>query len=163
MKFPLLLICCFFLSVGQLEAALGAPPVSVETETVHSTNVSLDRAAMEAHLGRKLKFTERIALGIAKRNARKQQKRVQNDGVTDGLAIASFITGLGSILLLFVGGLGFFTAIAGLVMGIVSLGRINRNPEFRKGEGLAIAGIAINGGLIFLVLLAFIIIISAFN
>ncbi|WP_020567289.1 DUF4190 domain-containing protein [Neolewinella persica] len=155
MKFLLLLFCSFILSVGQLEAALGPLPVAVESETVHSGKVTPDRAGMEARLGRKLRFSERIA--------RKQQKQAQKNGVTDGLGVASFIVGLGSIMLLTAGGLGFLTAIAGLVIGIVSLGRINRNPEFRTGKGFAIAGIAINGGLIFLTLLAYAIIISAFN
>jgi hypothetical protein len=117
---------------------------------------------MEARLGRKLKFTERIALGIVIRKARKQQRRAQNNGITDGLAVTSFIVGIGSVLML-ASGVGFLTAIIGLILGIVSLGRINRNPEFRTGKGLAIAGIAINGGLIFLVLLVLTIFIGSFG
>jgi hypothetical protein len=117
---------------------------------------------MEAHLGRKLKFGERIALGIVKRKARKQQRRNENNGITDGLAVASLVVGIGSILLL-AGGIGILTAIIGLIMGIVSLGRINRNPEFRTGKGLAIAGIAINGGVIFLVILVLTIFLNTFG
>lgn len=162
MKFLLLLFCCSFLAFGQLEAALAAPPVLVETTEVNPGLKTLDRAAMEAHLGRKLKFSERIALGIIKRKARKQQRRNQNNGVTDGMAVASLVVGIGSILLL-AGGIGILTAIIGLILGIVSLGRINRNPEFRTGKGLAIAGIAINGGVIFLVILVIAIFLNTFG
>jgi len=163
MKFLLFLFCGVFLSMGHLDAALAAPPTVAETTAATPTAIIVDRADLEAHLGRKLTFKERIAFGIVKRKARRQEKRAQNNGVTDGLGVASFVIGLGSILLLTAAGLGFLTAIVGLVLGIVSLGRINRNPEFRTGKGFAIAGIAINGGVIFLALLFFAFVVSAFN
>ncbi|MFK8165501.1 MAG: DUF4190 domain-containing protein [Lewinella sp.] len=161
MKFLLFLFCCVLLSVGHLEAALAAPPIAVSDAA--SAPPLMDRTAIEAHLGRRLKFTERIAFRVLQRKARKQQKKTQNNGLTDGLAVTSLVVGLGSIILLFANFLGFFTAIVGLILGIISLARINRNPEFRTGKGLAIAGIAINGGVVFLTLLAIAIIISAFN
>ena len=161
MKFILLLFCCSFLALSQLEAALASP--IAEIPLVNEKEITLDRVAMEARLGRKLKFSERITLGMLKRKVRKQKRQAQSNGRTDGLAVTSFIVGIGSIFLLAAGGLGFFTAIAGLVLGIISLGRITRNPDFRSGKGLAIAGVAINGGLIFLTLLAVALFIGTFG
>jgi hypothetical protein len=87
MKFFLLLFCGSFLAFSQLEAALAAPLVAVETVVADASSIPLDRGALEVRLARKLKFTERIVLGIAKRKVRKQQQRAQNNGVTDGLAV----------------------------------------------------------------------------
>ena len=55
---------------------------------------------------------------------------------TSGMAIASFVLGL----------LGFLcvTAMAGLVLGIVSLVQIRRSQRRLRGEGLAIAGICLS-------------------
>lgn len=161
MKLLPILVCLFLFTTGQGRAAVAAPPVVVENSVTETT--SLNRADLEAQLGRKLKFTERIAFGMLKKKARKQQKAAAGDGKTDGLAVTSFVVGVASILLLFANGIGFLTAIVGLVLGIVALSRINRNPGFRSGKGLAIAGIAINGGLIFLTLLALAIVIAAFS
>ncbi|MGV8966370.1 MAG: DUF4190 domain-containing protein [Cellulomonas sp.] len=55
---------------------------------------------------------------------------------TSGLAIASLVTSLVGFLLP-------ITAPVGLVLGIVALGKINRDGN--QGRGLAIAGIAVGG------------------
>ena len=60
---------------------------------------------------------------------------------TNGLAIASLITSVAGIPLSFLCYLGLPLAIAGIVLGIVSLSQVNRTPQ--QGRGLAIAGIAI--------------------
>ena len=60
---------------------------------------------------------------------------------TNGLAIASLITSIAGIPLSFLCYLGLPLAIAGIVLGIVSLSQVNRTPQ--QGRGLAIAGIAI--------------------
>ncbi|MEL7159808.1 MAG: DUF4190 domain-containing protein [Bacteroidota bacterium] len=107
-----------------------------------------ERAAVEDRLGRKLKFKERIALSVVRGKLKRQQKhavRRRSGGPTDGLAIASMVCGI----------LGFFTvftALPALVLGIVSLGRFRRDPQYRTGKGMAIAGI-IMGGLVILSLL----------
>lgn len=158
MRYFALLLFLFVFTPGQTNAAAVAAPVSQITGAT-----PLSRTELETQLGRKLKFSERIAFGVLKGKLRKQAKTAAPEGKTDGLAIASFVIGLASILLLFANGLGFLTAITGLVLGIVSLGRINRNPGFRSGSGFAIAGIAINSTLIFLSFLALVILIAAFN
>jgi hypothetical protein len=70
---------------------------------------------------------------------------------TNGLATASLITSIVGIPLSFLCYLGLPLAIAGIVLGIVSLSQVNRTHQ--QGRGLAIAGIAI--GSITLTLLLF--------
>jgi prepilin-type processing-associated H-X9-DG protein len=57
---------------------------------------------------------------------------------TSGLAIASLILGLLGIAC-------GFTAIVGLVLGIVALVQINKSQGRLRGQGLAIAGVIISG------------------
>ena len=60
------------------------------------------------------------------------------DAKSSGLAIASLVLGVISFFTLGLFGVG---AIAGLVMGIVAMRRIRRNPSLYGGEGFAVAGI----------------------
>ena len=70
---------------------------------------------------------------------------------TNGLAVASLTTSIVGIPLSFLCYLGLPLAIAGIVLGIVSLSQVNRTHQ--QGRGLAIAGIAI--GSVTLTLLLF--------
>jgi hypothetical protein len=63
---------------------------------------------------------------------------------TSGMAIASLVLG---IL-----GLCGITALAGLILGIISLGKINRSGGRLSGQGLAIAGICVSGFMLLLAL-----------
>ena len=60
---------------------------------------------------------------------------------TSGLAITSLVLGI----------LGFcgITAVAGLILGIVALVKINRSGGRLSGQGLAIAGICVSGFMLF--------------
>src|SRR5688572_5443988 len=58
---------------------------------------------------------------------------------TSGMAIASLVCGS---LGLFCGGL---TAVIGIILGIVSLVRINRSEGRLGGQGMAIAGLCVSG------------------
>jgi hypothetical protein len=157
---------CLFLA-SPLHAALAAP-VSV-AQTALSPGADLSREAVEAKLGRKLKFTERIGLSMVRKKARKatrKQLKSSPDGrIVDGLSLTSMILGI----LAFLGvitGLSWFSlvfAVGALVLGIIGLGRVNRDPGYLKGKGFAIAGIALGGSWFFLGLLAVAIIILAFN
>jgi hypothetical protein len=56
---------------------------------------------------------------------------------TSGMAIASLILGILGIC--------GITALVGLILGIISLGKINRSSGRLSGQGLAIAGICVSG------------------
>ena len=66
-------------------------------------------------------------------------------------AIASLVCGILGLFL-------FYLAVPALVFGIISLGKIEEEKYYRKGKGMAIAGIVLGG----LVILAFILIIGFF-
>ena len=57
---------------------------------------------------------------------------------TSGLAIASLILGICGLVSCGI------TGIVGLILGIVGLGSIRKNAGQLKGQGLAIAGIAVS-------------------
>lgn len=61
----------------------------------------------------------------------------------NSLAIVSMICGIAQFLLWFFFGLGFFSAIAALVLGLVSLRQIRQRAE--SGRGMAIAGVVLGG------------------
>jgi len=66
---------------------------------------------------------------------------------TDGMAIACLVLGI----------LGFFTCVTapvGLVLGIISLGNINRSRGRLEGRGLAIAGIVTSATVVAVLLIA---------
>lgn len=60
---------------------------------------------------------------------------------TSGLAIASLVLGIISLILC---SLGLFPAIIGLILGCVAIGIINSQPNQMKGKELAISGIIIS-------------------
>jgi hypothetical protein len=82
-----------------------------------------------------------------------------SNGETDGLALASGITGIAAVTLgLFLWPLGLAAGIAAGVMGIISLRRLKDNQNL-KGEGWAITGIVAAGlwlifGILILIALA---------
>jgi|AntRauTorckE5430_2_1112549.scaffolds.fasta_scaffold01125_3 hypothetical protein len=148
-----------FLLPETASAAL-APAVAVSVETPAATDLS--RKAMEAKLGRKLKFTERIALGIARKQVKKQRTAAAPGGQLDTVSLLAGIFGILTLPLLFLGAAGALTALAALILGIIGLGR-TREDGFRNGKGFAITGVVI-GGLYFLLLLLVIGLIAlAFN
>lgn len=164
MKYLFLIFSILF-ATAPAYAALSLPPVDspVSTAGQQLTSESLSRQAVEARLGRKLKFTERVGLSVArgkmKRSERRAAKKAKGAAPVDGFAVVS--AGLTIIgIALFVILLGEITAILfplllGLmagVFGLISLGRFKRNPQLRSGKGLAIAGLVM-GGVVMLVLL----------
>lgn len=73
---------------------------------------------------------------------------------TSRLAAYSLVLGIASFITL------TLTAVPGLILGIVALGKIKKNPETLKGRGLAIAGIVVSS-IFCAILLTFIIAITA--
>lgn len=145
MRFSITLLILLF-TISTSSAAV-TPAKETSSTVVEVSAADLTRDAVEAKLGRKLKFKERVALSIARGKVKRAERRKARSrgGATDGLAIASFVCG---VLGLFI----FFTAIPALVLGIISLGRYSRG-EYYTGKGLAIAGVVMGGVVVFLFLL----------
>lgn len=149
------LFCLFALTGTPAQAAFSVPPAAQE---VKSESPQLDRALVEQQLGRKLKFKERVALSIIRGKAKRQKRRAAKiaagEKPVDGYAVASLVCGI----------LAFFTVITGvaaIVLGIIALGRFKRDPQFRTGKGMAIAGI-ITGTLVIIAFLALVAFFGAF-
>ena len=165
MRYILLLFtaCLFFAT--PLQAALSAPLPAEQTERYAGADLS--REAVEAQIGRKLKFTERIALSIVRTKAKKKARKLAKNGpdgtVVDGLSLASMILGILAFVGIIAGFFPYYLAIAALVLGIVGLGRVNREQGYLRGKGYAIAGIALGGTWLFLAILAVGLLILAFN
>lgn len=65
---------------------------------------------------------------------------------TSGMAMTSMILGILSIPLLCAFGIGIIPGIIAIILGIVALSAISRNPQRYGGRGMAIAGIATGAG-----------------
>lgn len=156
-----LIACALFFLPGSASAAL-VPAVTAPTATEIPAATDMSRKAVEAQLGRKLKFTERIALSIARKQAKKQRKAAAPGGKMDTISLIAGILGILTIPLLFLGWVGALTALAALILGIIGLGRTRRDG-FRSGKGFAITGVVIGGLYYLLFLLLVVIIAAAFN
>ena len=164
MRALFLMFTLSFFFAPPLSAALTAPVAEAAPAPSSTfTPADLSRKAVEARLGRKLKFTERIALSIVRKKAKKQaRKRAENgpeDGtITDVPSLLAMIFGILGIIFTFLIGVGILFSIAALVLGIVGLSRVKREAGYRKGKGFAIAGIVL-GGLVLLLLLLVLVIV----
>ena len=144
-------------------AAFAAPAVAADapTETTFPT-----RAIVEAELGRKMKFRERVVYGILKRKAKRRAKQQTYQGRTgpvSALAIVSLVLGVLGIISIFLSSLALFTTLAlgALVTGIIALVRFGGVDEYKRGRGLAIAGLAAVPGFIILGVLLLVAILSS--
>jgi len=149
MRFSFLFVLLITLSTSSRAAFVPAAAADAETTV---TSADLTREAVEAKLGRKLKFKERLGLSVARGKMKRAERRKAKgkpraDGPTDGMAIASLV--LGILGLLFI-----IPAVPALVLGILSLSRIKRNPQYLKGKGMAIAGIVMGGLVVAIILIA---------
>ncbi len=136
---------CIFIFTTSSSAFVHAPKVNSaveQSQTITNNDlVDLSRKELETKMGRKLKFGERIAIGIVKRKLKQERKRAGNNEPgevkMDGLGIAGFVCGV----------VGIFTfgllSILAIVFSAIALGRINRDPERIRGKGLAIAGLVL--------------------
>lgn len=146
-----LLLLFLFLIAPPTEAAVVAPANPAPTTTYSLAD--LDRVKIEARLGRKLKLKEKVGLWILKKKMKRQERRAKRTqrgaGPVDGLALASFVCGILGLVI-------FWPAILALVLGIISLDGLNRNPGYRTGRGFAITGIILGG----IVILAFLLLVA---
>lgn len=155
MKYLLILLV---LICGMTTASAAFAPVQpVIPQPTTSVNIeNLSRTALEARLGGKLTFKERIGLSVARGKAKRAERRAKQgkvDRPESGMALISFFLGLLSVLsvlLLFVTEAEAFFSIflilspIALIVSLVTLLFWNRNPQ-RKGKGLAIAGVVMSG------------------
>jgi hypothetical protein len=65
---------------------------------------------------------------------------------TSGMALAAMILGIVAIPMMCAFGLGLVLGMVGLILGIISLISINREPQRLSGKGYAIAGIVTGSG-----------------
>jgi len=59
---------------------------------------------------------------------------------TSGLAIASMVCGICSLVLVWVPGLGFLLGMLAVILGVVAMSQTGRDPSL-GGRGMAIAGL----------------------
>jgi type IV pilus assembly protein PilA len=79
------------------------------------------------------------------------QSLSSSQGSRKGLAITAMVLGIASYPLICAFGLGFVTALAAIVCGIVALVRLKRAPGEFGGKGSAIAGLALGGAVFVLI------------
>lgn len=79
---------------------------------------------------------------------------------TDGLAIASLVLGIVSVLIDCFYGFGVFPGIVGLILGIISKVRISKSNNSINGSGMAIAGIVLSSVSILFAIIILIAVIS---
>ncbi len=123
----------------------------------------VDRKTLEKQLGRKLKFSERLAAGMINRKARRLARQYERgQRPVDGVAVASLGAGLSALLLMvaLASPVSLLFASLAIVLGIVGLVRFRNNPQFRRGKGFAIAGLVI-GSFFILTLLTVLAILAA--
>jgi len=156
------------------EPVLVSAPNGTDTAAVQpgqlavSANLPADKALVihravsaDQLVGKASKTVNKKLIRSELKAAIRQYKAKPTESQTNGLATASFITGLLTLLLLFTSGsIAGITLLLGplaLVLGIVSLGQIKRKGQ--KGLGLGIAGIVLGAAYILLILL----VIAAFS
>lgn len=135
-----------------LTAAIVAPPAAAAQETI------ITRASLEAELGRKLTFRERIAVKTMARKQKRETRKARRSGYGygNGLAIAGFVCGVLSLL-----GGGFILGVPAIVLSAIGLRKANR--EGRPHRGLAIAGLVCGIISVALTILVVALLITAFS
>lgn len=119
----------------------------------------------EAPGAKKLSFGQRIALKLVQKKIKKQQKKQVrkeksvSESDPDKLATLSLVFSAGSFVLVLIpiiGALAFFTAIAGIILGVIAL---------NKGGNKTLAILGIVFGILFIVfvILALILLIALFS
>ncbi|NJC27459.1 hypothetical protein [Neolewinella antarctica] len=152
-----------------LSIAATPPVASVSAPQMFS---SKDFSAQSAatNLGRKLRFTERLGLAVARGKMKRAKRRAAKSGTdkapADNFALASFGAGILAVLLfaillpqlsaLIVAAL---LGISASAFGFVALLRFRRNRRLRTGKGFAIAGLVL-GGLFTVLMVVFLIAIA---
>lgn len=138
------MIALFLFSTNLTQAVVKSNIVEKHYSSVFELDaedlINLEKTDLEKKIGRKLNIKEKLTLSFVKRKLRKNSNLTGENALeqvkTDGMAIAGFVTGLVSLFLF-----GFILGVLGVIFSAIALKRIKREPESRKGKGLAIAGL----------------------
>ncbi len=143
LKLVLPLFCIIFLFHTAAFGVHSSQPVGCAPENKSIQHSILpDRLQLESQLGRKLSFSERIALIVLKAKIKKSEKKVQKynpenpEKITDGFAITGFVMGILSLIIF-----GIPFGILAIFFSTISLGRIKKFDGLYNGKGLAVAGL----------------------
>ncbi|MEM8525193.1 MAG: DUF4190 domain-containing protein [Bacteroidota bacterium] len=142
------LFTLFFLLINAY-TTIGSPvPYAVQQESLFDLErtevLDLDKKGLEQRLNRKLTFKEKVALPFVKRKLKKYPKLSTAEATEyaklNGLALASFIVGLVSLLFA-----GIILGICAIVFGGIALNKIEKFPDEFRGRGFAAAGMILGG------------------
>ena len=133
------LFCLLFAQIPA-HAAPTTGRAAVEASATATTLIT-DAATLEAELGRKLKWRERMALkALNKRLKKAERKAAQTDvvmrPVTSSAAIVGMISGIVSIFFA-----GILLGAVGVIFSLIALSNIRKSGGTLKGNGLAITGL----------------------
>ena len=133
-KFTFLLFLSILLSPLSQISAIG---VTAPVETiVEEAPTALKRKDVEAKLGRKLSFRERLAFGWHKLSGKNRAAADQSEQQGNGMAVAGFVCGVVGLL------------VAGVILGPLAvvfsaIGMSKSKKEGRPLKGLAVAGLVL--------------------
>lgn len=137
--FLLLFVLGMAFSPRLTQAAIVVPnPTEIAAPITPELFINLARSDVEELLGRRLKFTERIAFAKAKRRVARDLASGQQDPAPsgNGMAVAGFVCGI----------VGLF--VFGIILGPIAIvfsaiGLSKSKKEGRPLRGLAIAGLVL--------------------
>jgi len=72
---------------------------------------------------------------------KKAEKKEIRAGQKKGIAIAGMVLGILSIILFFTSWVAMIIGIAGIILSIIALKKVNKDPKNYGGRGMAITGI----------------------
>jgi hypothetical protein len=98
--------------------------------------VNVTKADIEQKLNRKLTLKERLLLPFIKKSLKRDMAVATDGQKMDGMALTGFILGVLGVFYL-----GFLFGLLGIIFSAIGLNNIRKNPDSKKGRGLAIAGL----------------------
>jgi hypothetical protein len=157
LSIPLLLLC-FIISAPKTNGAnLVKPELHRGAQLASSLN--LDKDKTETNTRKKLNFKEKVLLKVAKRKRKPSPgRKPQQELKTDEMAMVGAIAGLLGLVLtpiLLSAAVRIFLGILAILFSVAGFANIKKEPEKRKGKGLAFLGllfglIGVVGGLLIL-------------
>jgi hypothetical protein len=123
-----------FIAVLTFSSASAITATTAPQSTTISVNVT--KADIEQKLDRKLTLKERLLLPFIKKSLKRDMAAANDGQKMDGMALTGFILGVLGVFYL-----GFLFGLLGIIFSAIGLNNIRKNPDSKKGRGLAIAGL----------------------